>query len=251
MLVRRQWWMIQYRSSPVPPETRYAHTMRIKSGLAALCVVLVAVLATWVAWPGQTGPNRLRGPLGTAGPAAAAARTTTIQEGALKELRALNRLETAAFTADAIVESDNKGNPLQNLLYRDRMLLVARGRVVAGVDLASLSAEDVTVDVAAAGPGERRTLAVRLRAPEILGVALENDATRVYDRTLGLLSKGDKDLETRLRREAEAAVRRSACRAHLLEAAERNAAAAVRRTMALAGFASVRVDVSPPAAPCG
>ena len=188
----------------------------------------------------------LSGVAGLAGLAAPPGRVTTTQEGALKELRALNRLETAAFTADAIVESDNRGNALQNLLYRDRMLLVARGRVVAGVDLAPLSAEDVTVD------GRTGTAAVRLRAPEILWVALDGDATRVYDRTLGLLSKGDRDLETRLRREAEAAVRRAACRAHLLEEAGRNAAAAVRRTLSLAGFASVRVDVSPaPPSACG
>ena len=93
--------------------------------------------------------------------------------------------------------------------------------------------------------GRTGTAAVRLRAPEILWVALDGDATRVYDRTLGLLSKGDRDLETRLRREAEAAVRLAACRAHLLDEAGRNAAAAVRRTLSLAGFTSVRVDVSP------
>ena len=232
--------------------------MRPNPGPAALCVALFVAAVFAAAWPGGVGApllDRLRGaapgaasrPAGVPG-VAAPPRMTTIQEGALKELRALNRLETAAFTADAIVESDNKGNPLQNLLYRDRMLLVARVRVVAGVDLASLSVEDVTV--VADGPAERRTLAVRLRAPEILGVALDGDATHVYDRTIGLLSKGDKDLEARLRREAEASVRRAACRAHLLEEAGRNAAAAVRRTMALAGFAAVRVDVPPPAAAC-
>ena len=222
--------------------------MRLNLRVAALCVTLLAALVVALVVAARGGVDaplleRLLIPVsGVAGLVAPPARVTTTQEGALKELRALNRLETAAFTADAIVESDNRGNPLQNLLYRDRMLLVARGRVVAGVDLAPLSAEDVTVD--------GRTAAVRLRAPEIFWVALDGDATRVYDRTLGLLSKGDRDLETRLRREAEAAVRRAACRAHLLDEAGRNAAAAVRRTLSLAGFTSVRVDVSP-APSCG
>jgi urease gamma subunit len=205
------------------------------AGLGAGVLALVGAARVVMLWL----PH---GPLVALPQIAAPRRVTTTQEGALKELRALNRLETAAFTADAIVESDNKGSTLQNLLYRDRMLLLARGRVIAGLDLAALSPEDVLVSDG--------SLTVRLHAPEIMSVALDGDATRVYDRTLGLFSKGDKDLETRLRREAEVAVRRSACRAGILDEAARNAAVAVRRTMALAGFASVSVRVEGPTSSC-
>ena len=169
-------------------------------------------------------------------------RTTTTTDGVIKELQALNRLETAAFTTETIVESDNPGTALQNLLYRDRMLLVAHGRVVAGVDLSRLSPEDV---VPADG-----ALTVRLRAPQILSVSLDSSRTRVYDRTLGLLNRGDKDLESRVRRAAEDAIRRSACRANILDQAGREAGAAVSRMFTLAGFSTVKVQVAKPGATC-
>ena len=163
-------------------------------------------------------------------------RTTTSTDGVIKELQALNRLETAAFTTETIVESDNAGSRLQNLLYRDRMLLVAHGRVVAGIDLSTLSREDVV-----AGEG---AVSVTLSAPQILSVTLDSSKTRVYDRTLGLLSKGDKDLETMVRRTAEDAIRRSACQAHILDEAGRQARAAVSRMFTLAGFSRVTVNVA-------
>ena len=163
-------------------------------------------------------------------------RTTTSTDGVIKELQALNRLETAAFTTETIVESDNAGSRLQNLLYRDRMLLVAHGRVVAGIDLSTLSREDVV-----AGEG---ALTVTLSAPQILSVTLDSSKTRVYDRTLGLLSKGDKDLETMVRRTAEDAIRRSACQAHILDEAGRQARAVVSRMFTLAGFYRVTVNVA-------
>src|SRR5689334_1497712 len=112
-------------------------------GLSALLTVALAAAAAVAI---QRGPvpalERLAGHArmpSLAGAVAPPGRTTTTSEGVVKELRALDRLETAAFTAETIVESDNPGNLLQNLLYRDRMLLLARGRVVAGVDLAHLS----------------------------------------------------------------------------------------------------------------
>jgi hypothetical protein len=181
------------------------------------------------------GERVLAAPAAVLAPLAPPQRTTTSAEGVIKELRALHRLETASFTAETIVESDNPGSPVQNFLYRDRMLLIAHGRVIAGVDLSTLSPEDIAVN--------GQTITIYLRPPQILSVTLDNSRTRVYDRSLGLITRGDPNLEGMLRVTAEEAILRSACQANVLNEAGRQARIIVTRMFSLAGFSSVVVNV--------
>lgn len=212
--------------------------------LAALIGALAAALVAGLFFRQLTqmiGDRVLAAPSAALAPLAPPPRTTTSAQGVMRELRALNRLETATFTAETIIESDNAGNALQNFLYRDRMLLIARGRVIAGVDLSTLSPEDVVAN--------GQSLAVYLRPPQIFVVSLDSSQTRVYDRTLGLLNRGDVTLESRLRMDAEDAILRSACQANILNEAGRQARVVVTRMFTLAGFSNVTVQV--PGATCG
>jgi hypothetical protein len=68
---------------------------------------------------------------------------------------------------------------LPNFLVGDKLLLVARGEVIAGVDLSQLKPSDVSVHGDA--------VAVRLPQPQILTTRIDNDKTRVYSRITGLL----------------------------------------------------------------
>ena len=66
-------------------------------------------------------------------------------------------------------------------------------------------------------------LTISLPPPEILVTRLDPEMTRVYDRRTGVLSKGDKDLESQARSEAEKIIREAACTEGILREASQNA----------------------------
>jgi hypothetical protein len=113
----------------------------------------------------------------------------------IKELRELNRLETAAFTIEKVIDAGTNGNRFQEILFGDRILLIAHGNVIAGFDLSKLKENDVSV--------EGKTLRLTLPPPQILTASLDSQETKVYDRQLGYLTRGDKDLEASARLRAK------------------------------------------------
>src|SRR5437868_11925815 len=125
----------------------------------------------------------------------------------VKELKALNRYETASFTIEKVIEAGTQGNEFQNLLFGDKILLIAHGQVIAGFDLSSIRNQDVTVNGS--------SLILNLPKPQILVSKLDNDQTRVYDRKLGLLTNGDQNLESKARLAAEQSITKAACQEHI------------------------------------
>ena len=140
------------------------------------------------------------------------------QPAVITQIRELGRLETASYTVEKVLEGGvDQGNDLLNLLLGDRLLFIAHGEVIAGVDLTELRDEDVVVS------DDRKSVTLRLPPVRVLTQRLDNDLSRVYDRSQGLLTKGDPDLESRVRQEAERAVLQAACEGGILEQAALNA----------------------------
>lgn len=157
------------------------------------------------------------------------------RDGVINEIQKLGSLETASFSIEKIVEAGQQGNPFQDLLYGDRILLIAHGKVTAGVDLSSISKQDINV--------QGKELSVNLPSPKILSSTLDNSKTRVYDRTQGFLSRGNKDLETKARQAAEASITQAACESEILEEARTNAIKRIKQLFEFAGFSSVKVNI--------
>jgi hypothetical protein len=158
----------------------------------------------------------------------------TGQTAVVKQIRELNRLETTQFTIEKIIDAKtNSSNALQEFLYGDKILLIAHGDVVAGYDLSKIKNEDVRI--------EGKTLNITLPPAEILYTRLDNDKTKVYDRTQGLLSKGNKDLETEARKAAEEQIRIAACDAHILDQASDNAQKQFKTMFSSFGYTDVIV----------
>ncbi len=162
------------------------------------------------------------------------------QASVIQEMRELGRLETASFTMEKIIEGGQKGNFFENILYGDRILLIAHAEIIAGFDLKKLGDKDVVVENGISG---RPTLSINLPAAEILVTKLDNEKTRVYDRREGLLSRDGKDLESKARQEAERAIRQDACKADILEVASENARKQLRALFATAGFGEVKIYI--------
>lgn len=165
---------------------------------------------------------------------------STSSKTVIKELRTLNRLETAAFTIEKVIDAGTSGNRFQELLFGDRVLLIAHGEVIAGFDLSRLDDNAVSVD------GD--TLRLTLPPPQILITRLDSEETRVYDRQRGLLNRGDNDLESAARSEAEKLIREAACDGNILNEASKNGRAQLTTLFKALGFTTVIVTV--PQASC-
>ena len=60
----------------------------------------------------------------------------------INEIRPLARLETIQYTVEKVITAE-EGQELIAGLFGDRLLLVAHGTVIAGVDLSKLTAENL------------------------------------------------------------------------------------------------------------
>jgi hypothetical protein len=160
---------------------------------------------------------------------------TSSSKTVIKELRALNRLETSSFTIEKVIDAGTTGGQLQQLFFGDRLLLIAHGEVVAGFDLTALTNENIET--------EHRTVRITLPAPQILYSRLDSDETRVYDRRSGLLTKGNKDLEAKARSEAEQQLRQAACQGNILNEASKNGRMQLTALFKSLGFETVVITI--------
>jgi hypothetical protein len=146
----------------------------------------------------------------------------------VREVRALARLETIQYTVEKVIAAETRQGPF-GFLVGDRLLLVAHGEVIAGVDLAQIGPDDVWLD------SYGRVYMV-LPEPEIFVATLDNDKSYVYQRDTGLLTKGDVNLEATARQAAEDAIREAALEDGILEQARINAESYLYRMMRALDF---------------
>jgi hypothetical protein len=146
------------------------------------------------------------------------------------EMRSLARLETIQYTVEKVVTAELRQEFLK-VLFGDRLLLVAHGVVIAGVDLAQVGPEDLWV--------ENDVLYVRLPAAEVFIASIDNEKSYIYDRQVGFLTKGDVDLETAARRVAEEEIEKAAIDDGILELAQQNAENFLSRMLLQLGFPEV------------
>lgn len=133
------------------------------------------------------------------------------------EINDLARLETASVEMEKIVTAERNSDVLWGLMG-ESMIFVAHGKVVAGVDFAEMTPADVQVV-------DPDTVMVRLPPARIFDdlPALDNEKSYVADRDTGLLSGADAQLESEVRRVAEARLREEAIASGVVETADYNA----------------------------
>jgi hypothetical protein len=149
-------------------------------------------------------------------------------------IQQLQRLETVVYSMDKIVVGQREGKILPDFLVGDRLLLLAQGQVVAGIDFSQLQLTDVSLD--------RKAIRVRLPAAQIFFTRLDNQSTRVYSRETGLLVPVDPTLETEVRQQAEQQLRDAALQDGILNTAQQNARTTITGLLKGLGFEDVEFD---------
>jgi hypothetical protein len=156
----------------------------------------------------------------------------------VQKIQRLNRLETVVYSIDTVVEGSKSSVVLPDLLAGDRILLVVHGQSIAGIDLAQLKPEDVRISDKDGG----QSIHVTLPASKLFLTSIDNQHTRVYVRSTGLLVPADPNLETDTRAKAEQQLQQSALADGILDTASKNARATI--TTLLYGLGFKQVDVT-------
>ena len=148
----------------------------------------------------------------------------------LREVRSLARLETVQYSMEKVITTE-VGQGALGFLFGDRLLFVAHGEVIAGVDLEKLGADQMWV--------ENGVLMVRLPEAEIFVATLDNQLSYVYDRETGILKRGDVTLESLARKAAEEEIEKAAVADGILDTAQKNAESYLYRLLRQLGFQEV------------
>ncbi|MDH5508713.1 MAG: DUF4230 domain-containing protein [Anaerolineae bacterium] len=153
----------------------------------------------------------------------------------LHDIRSLARLETIQYSLEKVITVE-QGQGALSILFGDRLLFVAHGIVIAGIDLDKLSPEDLRV--------EGGVLYVTLPPSEVFTATLDNEKSYVYDRDTGLLTHGNVNLETTARQAAEQAILEAALADGILDQARINAENFLWRLLRDLGFAEIIFELS-------
>jgi hypothetical protein len=205
----------------------------------ALVTVSCVVLAAAAIRGGADGLSRLAGVIPSFGATITLTPTVTIdtsRPSVVERVQAIGKLESVHYELEKVVSAKSAG-PLPDFLTSDRILLVAHGTVVAGVDLTSIRPEDITA--------KGDTVRLRLPPTEILYSKLDNDKTYVYDRQTGFFSKPDKNLESQLRSAAEQQIVLAAQEDGILLKARQNAEQTLRALATGLGYTEITFVEAP------
>ncbi|MCC6501406.1 MAG: DUF4230 domain-containing protein [Anaerolineales bacterium] len=145
----------------------------------------------------------------------------------INEIRALARLETIQYSVEKVITGET-GQGTFGFLLGDKILFVAHGTVIAGIDMEKLTPENMRF--------ENGVLTVQLPPTEIFIATLDNGKSYVYDRDTGLLTKPDPNLETLVRQKAEEEILKAALEDGILDQAQINAEAYLFKFFAALGF---------------
>jgi hypothetical protein len=198
---------------------------------AQLGIFAVIVIGGLTLLQSLTGaPAALLGSLQAAAPQPTP--TTVVLPPVLDVITRQPRLQTVSYFLSTVADSSKVVGLLKQ---EQRVILVACGKVTAGIELSKLDKDKVKADGADA--------TIQLPDPEIFDTLLIEDrnppCTYVAFRTDGILLEAAKDLESDARRQAIEKFRQTALEQGIIQEARVNAQTEIRRLLFLAGYKSV------------
>ena len=190
---------------------------RILIGLNLCLVVCIVLVCLWKSRP--QGPHRVY--------------DTPVL---LEQVQTLSELVTVKYVVEKIEIWDDPPSGWRQFVAGDnRVLLLARGVVKAGVDFSKLKPEDVKV--------QGKTIWINLPSARITDAYLDDKETKVIERTTGFLRSFDKDLEQNVRLTAVNDMRQSASRGGIVKDANERARTQLASFFHQMGFERVEFNV--------
>jgi hypothetical protein len=149
----------------------------------------------------------------------------------IEQLRPLSRLETEEYFLTTIVEATKPR--LIGGIGEEKLVLVACGRVTAGVDLSQIEEQDIS--------SEGTKVTIKLPPAEIFDTFADEESgcTYVYDHSHPVLTEPSTELASEARQKALEGFRETALQNGILEKAYVRAQQEIARLLLLAGYETV------------
>lgn len=166
------------------------------------------------------------------------------KEGIIKEIQALNRLQSVAFSVDTVITASKEGTWQKLWQDEQKGLFIARGRVLAGIDLGAITPEMVQLSFDEQTDRDQpphANISITLPPSQIFEVFL--DDIQIYDWQTGLFGVVDNDpaILAQAQTSAKNEVLKKACQGDVMNLATTNAAEQVKGLFMLTG-ATVTVN---------
>ncbi|MDM8519809.1 DUF4230 domain-containing protein, partial [Anaerolineales bacterium HSG6] len=134
-----------------------------------------------------------------------------------------------------VIDLGNQPSNLwEEIVGGDKIVLVAEGEVVAGVDLSKIEEDDIMVD--------GTIVTIILPPTEIFYSRIDNEKTQVYERDTGLLVSPDPNLESRARQLAEEELTQWAIERNIHGRAESSALLQIENLLLSLGFTDITIE---------
>jgi hypothetical protein len=149
----------------------------------------------------------------------------------LQQIQSLQELATVKYTLQKVIGLEEEKIPFGS----ESVMMVVLARVKAGVDLSMVTLRDV-------GLGPDKQIVLRLPAPKILDIYIDDKETKVYQRTKTWWTPwvpNNPALEQQARQAALESVQLAATQSGILSNAQQNAETALRAFLQSAGFQTV------------
>lgn len=152
---------------------------------------------------------------------------TQTQSTIVHELQSLARLTTVQMTVSKVIEAQKEfadlipwfwlDDVITKALFDDALLMTVEAKVNAGIDLTKITTGNIIFIT-----DWTWWIDITLPAGEIFDVYLTEN-TKPFERKLGILSKGNQELETKMRNDAISAIRKEALDKNIIATAQTNA----------------------------
>lgn len=164
------------------------------------------------------------------------------RDGVVTDIQKMAKLTTVSFNVDTIITSNKEGTWYKLWQDEQKGLFIARGRVLAGVDLSKLTADDVDIRYA---KELNAPIEVRIKLPksEIFEVFL--DDIQVYDWQTGLFGMvaGDPEILNKAQESGKIEVLKKACQGDIMTLAKDNAIEQIKHLFALTKDVNIMVEM--------
>jgi len=157
---------------------------------------------------------------------------TEVGATVVDKVRNIAELTTVEVVESTTVEKGNDFGWL-NWARGDRVFMFAVAKIGAGIDFEQFYTGSFEVD------SDTGTVTVQMPPSQITYVSLDNEQTQVIDRSTGILTQGNAQLETDARQVAEQVLREAAVTAGILDRADENARVVIEGLLLELGYTRV------------
>lgn len=160
------------------------------------------------------------------------------REGVITEIQKMARLNTVAFGVDTVITAQKQGTWQRLWQDEQKGLFVAKGRVLAGVDLSKIAPDDVQVSFDPQTDPKvapHANITITLPPSQVFEVFL--DDIQVYDWQTGLFGvvENDPAILAQAQTSAKSEVLQKACQGDIMTLAKENATEQIKGLFTLTG----------------